>query len=343
MMEIKIGNKLISCEKPCFIIAEAGVNHNGSLELAKRLVDAAVAVGADAVKFQTFNAETLYSKKTPKFSRDKKKPFDLIKSIELPKEWHFELFDYTIKKNLHFLSSPFDFESVDLLDKVGVPAYKIASFEITDLELIKYIATKSKPIILSTGMANFQEIQDALRTIRSQDNDEIILLHCNSLYPTPYNIVNLNSIDSMSKKFRIPIGFSDHTIGIHISIAAIVKGASVIEKHFTLNRGMIGPDHNFAIEPSELKDMVQKIRDVEKAQGSDIKEPSKLEKLEMYEKARRSIIAKTDIKKGTKITREMLIIKRPGYGINPKNINTVIGKIAKINIEKDQWITWEMI
>ncbi len=340
--EITIGNKKIGVDNPTYIIAEIGSNHNRDKKIAKKMIDKAADARVDAVKFQTFKAEKLYSKKTPKFSKDTITPFDLIKSIELPREWHKELFEYAVDKNLHFLSSPFDYEAVDLLDKIGVPAYKIASFEITDLELLKYVAKKTKPIILSTGMANIEEIEEALEAIRKQGNNNIVLLHCNSMYPTPVEIVNLTAINIMSTIFKIPIGFSDHTIGIHIPIAAVAKGAKVIEKHFTLDRKMKGPDHHFAVEPDELKQMVQNIRDVEKAQGTGVKEVSKKER-EMYEKGRRSIIAAQDISKGTKITKEMLIIKRPGFGIKPKFLDKVIGKTSKKDIAADQWITWEDI
>jgi len=340
--EVKIGNKIIGNGHPTYVIAEIGSNHNRDKKIAKELIDKATEAGADAVKFQTFKAEKLYSKRTPKFSKDDVKPFDLIKSIELPREWHQELMNYANEKNVHFISSPFDYEAVDELDKIGVPAFKVASFEITDLDLLKHIAKKKKPVILSTGMANVEEIQEAIDAIKSQDNEHIILLHCNSLYPTPANVVNLNAINTMYDTFKVPIGFSDHTTGIHIPIAAVAKGAKVIEKHFTLDRKMKGPDHHFAVEPDELKQMISNIRDIEKAAGSGIKEASK-EEQEMYEKGRRSIIAIQDIKKGTKITRGMLIIKRPGYGIKPKHLDELLGKTAKKDIKAEQWITWEDI
>jgi N-acetylneuraminate synthase/N,N'-diacetyllegionaminate synthase len=337
--EVKIGDKKVGNNHPTYIIAEIGSNHNKNINIAKKLIDQGSKAGCDAVKFQTFKAESLYSKKTPKFSKDGIKPFDLIKSIELPTAWHKELQKYAIDKGLHFLSTPFDFKSVDLLEELNVPAYKVASFEIVDLELLKYIAKKGKPIILSTGMANVEEIKEAIDVIKSEDNEEIILLHCNSQYPAPAEIVNLNAIETMSREFKVPIGFSDHTLGIHIAIAAVAKGAKVIEKHFTLDRKMKGPDHSFAVEPDELKEIVQNIRDVEKATGAGIKEVSKQER-EMYEKGRRSIIAAGDIPKGTIIDREMLIIKRPGFGIKPKFLNEVVGKEAIKDIKADQWITW---
>jgi len=340
--EVTIGGKIVGEGCPTYIIAEIGSNHNKDINIAKKLIDEVADACVDAVKFQTFKAEKLYSKKTPKFSKDKVTPYALIKSVELPRNWHIELSNYAKMKGLHFLSSPFDYEAVDELHKIGVPAFKIASFEIVDLELLKYIAKKGRPMILSTGMANLGEIEEALSVIRSQGNDEIILLHCNSMYPTPIEIVNLNSITTMSSAFKIPIGFSDHTLGTNISVAAVAMGAKVIEKHVTLDRKMKGPDHSFAIEPDELKRLVQNIRYVEKARGTGIKERSEKEQ-EMYEKGRRSLIAAQDIPKGMKIKRDMIIIKRPGYGIKPKFIDIVIGREAKVDIKAEQWIIWDMI
>ena len=343
MKKLNIGSKLIGEEEPCFIIAEAGSNHNGSLKQAKKLIDVAVEAKADAVKFQLYKAETLYSKYTPEFSYLKgKNPYELIKSIETPREWIKELVDHCKKNNIDFLASAFDFEAVDLLNKY-VSAFKTASVEIVDLELIKYTAEKGKPMIISTGMANLGEIEDVINAIKSIGIEKIILLHCNSLYPTPTEIVNLKAMETMKNAFKIPIGFSDHTLGIHIPIAAVAMGACVIEKHFTLDRTLPGPDHSFAIEPDELKEMVRFIRDVENAQGEGIKEKSELESEEMYIKARRSIHAKVDIPKGVKITRGMLIIKRPGYGIKPKFIDLVMGRETKKDIKEDEWITWDMI
>ena len=342
-MKVKIEDRLIGEEEPIFIIAEAGSNHNGSLEQAKKLIDVAVEAGVDAVKFQIFQAENLYSKYTPEFSYLKgKNTYELIKCIETPREWIKELSSYCKDKNIDFLASAFDFEVVDIMDKY-VPAFKIASFEIVDLELLKYAAEKGKPMIISTGMANLGEIEDAINAIKSTGNEDIILLHCNSLYPTPAEVVNLRAMETMRTAFKVPIGFSDHTLGIHIPVAAVVMGACVIEKHFTLNRTLPGPDHSFAIEPGELKEMVRCIREVEKAKGSGVKEKSELESEEMYVKARRSIHAKVDIPKGTKITKGMLIIKRPGYGIKPKFVDLVLGREAKKDIKEDEWITWVMI
>lgn len=342
MAKIKIGNKLIGAGEPCFIIAEAGSNHNGSLEQAKKLIDVAVASKADAVKFQIYKAESLYSRYTPEFSYLKgQNVYELIKSIETPREWLKELAGYCEDRNITFLATPFDFEAVDLLDKYA-PAFKIASFEITDLELLQYAARKGKPMIISTGMANLCEIEDAITAIKSVGTEDILLLHCNSLYPTPVEAVNLKAMETMRTAFKVPIGFSDHTLGIHIPVAAVAMGACVIEKHFTLSREMKGPDHSFAIESAELKELVRCIREVEKAKGTGIKKKSELEG-EVYEKARRSIHAKVDILKETKITRDMLIIKRPGYGIKPKFIDVVVGREAKRDIKEDEWITWDAV
>ena len=330
-------------ENKTFVIAEAGSNHNQDFGMAIELIDVAADAKADAVKFQTYSAETLYSKRTPEFSYLKgQNVYDLVKSIELPRDWQQELAEYADKKGIIFLSTPFDYAAVDELDEIGVPAFKFASPEIVDLELLKYTASKQKKMIISTGMANLDDIEDAVNTVRSVGNDDMVLLHCNSLYPTPPEVVNLRAMETMREAFNLPVGFSDHTLGIHISLAAVAMGACVIEKHFTLDRSLNGPDHSFAIEPDELKEMVRCIREIDNAKGSGIKERSDLEG-EMCLKAGRSIHAKVDIQKGIKITKEMLVVKRPGYGIKPKFIDTVVGREAMKDIKEDEWITWEII
>jgi N,N'-diacetyllegionaminate synthase len=336
-------NRGLGRDNPCFIIAEAGSNHNGDLEIAKQLIDTAAEARADAVKFQIFKAEGLYSKYTPGFSYlQGQDTYQLIKDLETPREWIGELADHCRHRGIIFMASPFDFEAVDLLDPY-VPAHKVASFEIVDLELIKHIASKGKPIIISTGMSRLGEIEDAVEAARSQGNDQVALLHCNSLYPTPPEAVNLRAMRTMGKAFHLPVGFSDHTLGIHVPVAAVALGACVIEKHFTMSRKMKGPDHAFALEPQDLTAMVTAIREVEKAMGNGIKEKSALECEEMYEKARRSIHAKVDIPGGRTIARDMLTIKRPGYGIKPKFIDIVAGRTAKKDIRADEWITWDMV
>lgn len=343
-MKIKIGNHFVGNGEPTFIIAEAGANHNRDFDMAKELIDVAADAKANAVKFQTYSADTLYSKKTPVFSKDAGiKPYDLIKNVELPRDWQPKLTKYAEKKGIMFLSTPFDYAAVDELNELNIPAFKFASFEIVDLELLKYTAAKQKPMIISTGMASLGDIEDAIAAIRSTGNDDIILLHCNSLYPTPPEVVNLKAMDTMHQAFRLPVGFSDHTTEIHLSLAAVAMGACVIEKHFTLDRSLPGPDHPFAIEPDELKELVSNIRDIDTAKGNGIKQRSSLEDEEVYEKARRSIIAKCDIPAGVVITRDMVMVKRPGYGIAPKFMDVVVGRSARVNIEEDEWITWEMI
>ena len=343
-MKIKIGNRFVGDGEPTFVIAEAGANHNRDFDMAKRLIDVAADAKADAVKFQTYSAETLYSKRTPAFSKDNDiKPYDLIKNVELPREWQPKLAEYANERGIMFLSTPFDYAAVDELYELGIPAFKFASFEIVDLELLKYAASKQKPIIISTGMASLGDIEDAINAIRSVGNDDIVLLHCNSLYPTPPEVVNLRAIKTMREGFKLPIGFSDHTLGIPISLAAVAMDACLIEKHFTLDRNLPGPDHLFAIEPNELKELVLGIGAIDAAKGDGIKGRSSLEDGEMYQKGRRSIIAKCDIPVGAVITRDMLVVKRPGYGISPKFMDIVVGRTSQLDIKEDEWITWEMV
>ena len=345
--KVKIGDRWVGEDEPTFVIAEAGANHDRKLSQAKQLINVAVEAEADAVKFQVYSAETLYSRKTPQFSYLKetegdKSTYDILKDIEIPREWLGELAEYCRKKGIIFLATPFDYEAVDQLDDVGVPAYKWASFEIVDLPLLRYAPAKGKPMLLATGMCNTDDIRDALDAVRSAGNEDVVLLQCTSLYPTQINQVNLRMMDTLRDTFRLPVGLSDHTEGITVPIAAVARGACVIEKHYTLSRKLRGPDHPFAIEPDELRQMVKAIRDVERSLGSGAKQMIP-EEAEMAKLGRRSIIARVDIPRGTKITEEMLIIKRPGYGIRPKFLDDVIGREAKQDIEKDDIITWEML
>lgn len=342
MKNIEVNDRAIGQSRPVFIIAEVGANHNRSIALAKEHIDAAVEAGADAVKFQIYSAETLYSKKTPKHSGYDKDLFMLIKEIETPREWLPELKEHCDAKEIVFFATPFDMRAVDELDEVS-PLFKIASFEIVDLPLLRYVASKGKPMIISTGLANMEEIEDAFLVCQEAGNEQIVFLQCASMYPSPPSIMNLRSMETIRRAFGVPVGLSDHTKGIHISVSAVAMGASVIEKHFTLDRTMEGPDHPFAIEPDELKEMVRQIRDVESAMGDGRKLGPSKEEMEFYEKARRSIHAAVDIPEGTVITEEMLAVKRPGYGIRPKFIELLVGRRACRNIEADAWITWEMI
>ena len=345
-MKTKIGDKWMGEGSPCFIIAEAGVNHNGDVNLAKKLTDVAKDAGADAVKFQTFKAEKVVTQKAEKAEYQKtakeESQYDMIKKLELTEENFRELADYAKKKCIIFLSSPFDKESVDLLDKMNVPAFKVASGEITNFPLLRYIAKKEKPVILSTGMATLGEVEEALNVIRSEGVEDVILLHCVSNYPARIEDVNLRVMETLRQSFKVPVGFSDHTLGITASIAAVALGACVIEKHFTLDRNLPGPDHKASLEPDELKEMVKTIRDVERVLGDGIKRPAKDEE-GIKKVAMRSIVAKVDIPKGTIIAEDMLDVKRPGTGIEPKYIDMIVGKKAKENIRKDELVTREII
>jgi len=345
--QIEIAGRRVGAGAPCFVIAEAGANHNRSLAMGRELIDAAAEAGADAVKFQTYSAETLYSKKTPRFTYlegiTAKETWDLIKEIELPREWQAELQAYAARRGIPFFSSPFDYRAVDELHALGVPAFKIASFEIVDLPLIRYAAAKGRPLVISTGLATYEDVQDALDACRAEGNAEVALLQCASLYPAPPERINLRAMETMRRAFGVPVGLSDHTRGIHVAVAAAALGACAVEKHFTLHRGLPGPDHPFAIEPGELRDMVRQIRDVEAALGDGRKLGPAPEEMEMHQKARRSLVAARPIARGTAIARDMVAIKRPGFGIRPKLLDLVVGRVAKVDIEEDTVLTWEML
>ena len=332
----------------CFIIAEAGVNHNGDINLAKQLIDVAVEAGADAVKFQTFHADDFLTQTAEKAEYQKiatsseESQYEMIKSLELTDSEFQELFLYAHNKNIIFLSTPFDEKSVDFLDKLGVPAFKIPSGELTNIILLKKIAEKRKPVILSTGMADLGEIKRAVEVLQKNGAREIILLHCTTSYPAPIYSVNLRAMETMRREFRLPIGYSDHTEGITIPIAAVAMGAQVIEKHFTLDRTLPGPDHGASLEPCELKAMIRAIRDVERAFGDGIKRPVP-EENSMKRVARRSIVAKADIQAGAVLKASDLAVKRPGTGIEPRYLDLFINKKAKKTIARDQIITWDMV
>jgi N,N'-diacetyllegionaminate synthase len=341
---IKIENKLIGENNPCFIIAEAGVNHNGSLETAKKLIDVAADAKVDAVKFQTFKAEKLVTKdanqaeyQTKNIGKEESQ-FDMLKRLELKDEFHKILKDYSEKKGLIFMSTPFDEDSIDFLDELGVKIFKAGSSELNNLPYLKKMASKGKPMIISTGMSTLDEIKESVSTIK-KINSNLVVLHCTTNYPTHYSEVNLRAIKTMKKELNCLIGYSDHTEGIIVPIVAVAMGATVIEKHLTLDKNMKGPDHKASLEPNELKEMVNKIRLVEKILGSKNKEPTKSE-LKISKVIRKSIITRQDISKNEKITTEMLIIKRPGTGLKPKHLSKVIGRKAIRNIKKDELISF---
>lgn len=328
-----------------FIIAEAGVNHNGSIELAKKLIDVASQAGADAVKFQTFKTENLVSKNTSKAEYQKEttdameSQFDMIKKLELDVETHKKLIAYCQVKKIMFLSTPFDLDSIDMLDSLGLEIFKIPSGEITNLPYLRKIGTLNKKIVLSTGMATLDEVRDALTILINSGTQKvnITVLHANTMYPTPMEDVNLNAMLTIGNSFNVNYGYSDHTLGIEVDIAAVAMGASVIEKHFTLDKTMNGPDHKASLEPDELIAMVKGIRNIELALGSSIKSPSKSE-IPNMSIARKSIVAKANIEKGNILTEENITVKRPANGISPMKWDSIIGTIANKNYKKDELI-----
>ncbi len=324
------------------IIAEAGVNHNGSIQLAKKLIDKAVFSGADAVKFQTFKAKNVLSKNAPKADYQKQttnlreSQFDMIKRLELDERAHQELIAYCKKANIMFLSTPFDLDSVDLLNELGLQIFKIPSGEITNLPYLRRIGSLCKEVILSTGMSDLKEIGEAIKILTNAGTlkENITVLHANTMYPTPMEDVNLRAMQTIQNKFDVAVGYSDHTLGIEVDIAAVAMGATVIEKHFTIDKTMDGPDHKSSIDPEELKAMVSSIRNIEKALGSSVKKPSKSEKPNIS-MARKSIVAKKSIKKGELFTEKNITIKRPGIGISPMKWDTILGKVAERDYQID--------
>lgn len=329
-----------------FIIAEAGVNHNGDIDIAKKLVDEAVAAGVDAVKFQTFKAENLVCKNAKKAiyqletTDAEETQFEMLKNLELTKEMHEELLEYCREKKIMFLSTPFDVESVALLNHYGMEIIKIPSGEITNYPYLQAIGETGKKVILSTGMSMLNEVEEAVKVLRNYGTDDITLLHCNTEYPTPMNDVNLRAMVSMKEKLHVPVGYSDHTKGIEVPIAAVAMGATVIEKHFTLDRNMEGPDHKASLEPDELKAMVDAIRNIEAALGSSEKKITVSEEKNRAI-ARKSIIAKRHIAKGETFTVDNITTKRPGTGISPMKWNMVLGRKAIREFKEDELIEIE--
>lgn len=334
----KISNRWVGGQDdPCFIIAEAGSNHNRDFETAKKLIDVAKETGVDAVKFQTYSAETLYPKnKEPlRLIGETVKPFDVIKAIELPREWQKPLAQYAKLKGLYFMSTPFDKEAIDQLAPL-TPAIKWASPELIDRPLLEYAAKKKKPLIVSTGFYSLQEVKEALQWIKKTGNNQVALLQCTALYPTRPEDVNLRAMLLMQKMFNVPIGLSDHTMSTVIPAAAVAVGARIIEKHFTLSRKSQGPDHPFALEPNELKEMVNNIRNVEKSLGNGIKKPVKKETVK-EKLITRGIMATQPIKKGEKLSVKNIITLRTGHGyILPSEFYDVLGKKASKDIAKYQ-------
>lgn len=328
-----------------FIIAEAGVNHNGSIELAKELIAKGAEAGVDAVKFQSFKADKLVTVNAEKAEyqvantgNSQESQYQMIKKLELDYAKHQELMDYATSLGVMFLSSAFDLESIDLLKDLGLGVFKIPSGEITNLPYLRKTAKTGKKVILSTGMSTLGEIEEALDVLKENGAKEITVLHCNTEYPTPMSDVNLTAMNTMKEAFKVPVGYSDHTLGIEVPIAAVALGATVIEKHFTLDKTMEGPDHKASLEPNELKQMVTSIRNIEQALGDGVKTPTKSERKNKAI-ARKSLIAKTNIARGDLFTEDNLDIKRPGTGISPMLWDEVVGTKAAKDYTADELIT----
>lgn len=346
--KIKIANKFIGVSQPVFIIAEAGVNHNGDLNLAKKLIEAAKKAGADAVKFQTFTAELLVTKAAEQAAYQSKNigkvesQYAMLKRLELSEQAHYLLRDYCKKKNIIFLSTPFSEPDADFLEALGVPAYKISSGDLTSLPFLEQVAKKSKPIIISSGMASLAEIRAAVKVIKKAGNQALAILHCTANYPAAPASLNLRALKTIQAEFDALVGYSDHSQGSMASILAVALGACVIEKHFTLDKNMAGPDHKASLNPDELEKFVKAIREAEIMLGS-FEKKCQPEEASSKISGRKSLVAKRDILAGAIITSDDLIIKRPGTGISPAEFKAVIGRVAKINILKDKTITWKMI
>lgn len=343
MNEIITQFSKIGLDNECYLIAEIGSNHNGNFEQACEMIEKAAEAGVNAVKFQTFKAKNHYSTKTPNIPLYERGIYELIEELEINRSWHTKLAEVSKSAGVDFLDSPCDFEAIDLAVQVDMPLLKVASFDMVDIRLVERISQTGRGVILSTGMANMSEIETAVNICRQNKNDKIIVLQCTSIYPAPVQLSNLNAMETIKRAFNVIVGYSDHTMGDHIPCAAVALGAKAIEKHYTLSRDMKGPDHAFAIEPHELKDMVSKIRDIESGLGDGIKNGPRSEEMEFYQKARRSIIAKRDIAQGEIIKDEDLIIKRPGSGIHPSQLSIVVGRTAQRDIEADEPLTWETI
>jgi sialic acid synthase SpsE len=341
---LDIGGHSVGDGCPCFVIAEIGSNHNQNFDLARRMIDGAANAGVDAVKFQTFRAKDHYSVKTPGFSYlENADTHQLISSLELDRSWQADLKRHAEEQGIVFFSSPCDSDAIAGLAALDVAAYKVASFDLTDDRLVAEIAATKMPLIMSAGMATWMDIQRAIDAAHSVQNDQIVLLQCTSLYPAPSRLSNLRAMASMRTAFGKLVGYSDHTIGDHIVLAAVAMGACMIEKHFTIDRNLPGPDHGFAIEPQELSEMMRKLREVEEGLGDGVKNGPRPEEREMAEKGRRSLHVSMPIAAGQIITNDMLVAKRPGLGIPPFLKGQVVGRAARRDIEADEWVTWDMV
>jgi N,N'-diacetyllegionaminate synthase len=346
--EIDIAGRKIGPGHPCFIIAEAGVNHNGSLETALHMVDVAATAGADAVKFQTFRAERLVTADAPKanyqtrVSGAEESQYEMLRRLELPPFAYRELMRRCQEKNILFLSSPFDEQSADFLDGLNVPAFKVASGEITNLPFLTHLARKGKPLVVSTGMSYLSEVEQAVLTIGAAGDAKIILLHCVSNYPANPTDANLRAMATLFTAFGVPVGYSDHVLGLEVALAAVALGACVIEKHFTLDRSLRGPDHQASLTPEELARLIEGVRIVEAALGNGRKEPVPSE-INIMAVARKSLVASQDILAGTVLTEDLITTRRPGTGLPPALRPYLVGRTARVHIPSGSLLALEML
>ncbi len=348
MQQVTIAGQRIGNGTPTFVIAEAGVNHNGDLGMAKRLIDVAAEAGADAVKFQTFKADRLVTKSAPKAGYQRQttdaaeSQYEMLRRLELSECAHRELMAHCAQRGILFISTPFDEESADFLEALDVPAFKIPSGEVTNLPFLEHVARKGKPIILSTGMSSLGEVEVAVRRIEVAGNRDLVLLHCVSNYPTAPADVNLRAMHTLSAAFGYAVGYSDHTEGNEISVAAVALGATVIEKHFTLDRTLPGPDHRVSLEPCELIAMLRAIRNVEAALGSSIKRPAPTEQ-DTANVARKSLVLAADLAAGSSISADVLITRRPGTGLPPSARPYVVGRRLNCDVLAGTVLSLEML
>lgn len=348
MNRIKIGNKEVYNYCEPYVIAEIGANHNGDISLAKEMIDSAVKCGADCVKFQSWTPESLISKeeyeRNQKYYDSPKKHFgslkEMVEKYHLNDEQHFELNDYCKQKNVDFCSSPFSIKEVDLLEKLTVPFYKIASMDVNNYQLLSHVATKGKPVVLSTGMATLAEIENALNVLEINGCNQIALLHCISIYPPKYEDIHLNNIQMLQQTFGLPVGFSDHTIGFSIPLASIALGACIIEKHFTTDKDLPGWDHEISANPEEMTIICTEGKNISHSLGSFKRSVSEAEQ-EKKLKFRRSVVANKDLNAGSVLRPDDLTSKRPGTGIAPDMMAHLIGRQLKENVEKDALLRWE--
>ena len=341
-----VAGRAIGDGAPVFIVAEAGVNHNGDMSLARRLVEAAADAGADAVKFQTFSTDALVSREAPKatYQRestgDGENQRDMLARLELTADQHAELQQRCGKRGLVFFSAPFDERAADALESLDVPLFKIPSGEITNLPLLRHIAAKGRPVILSTGMSTVDEVETAVAVIRDSGDPPLALLHCLSAYPAPAAEVNLRAMDVLRQRFGVPVGLSDHTPGIEVAVAAVARGARIVEKHLTLDKTLPGPDHRASLDPAEFAALVRAIRSVESALGDGEKRPMPSE-MDTRRVARKSLVAARAIRAGERLTAELIRVKRPGTGIQPAELERALGRAVKRALAADQVIGWD--